>query len=84
MGANKHQGAEFTRTETFDVVGGVGPDGRAEALGFGLAPAVYDELELSYDTDGQLTEVIYKLNGATKATLTLSYSGGALSSVVRS
>ena len=48
-----------------------------------LIPVEYDELELAY-TVNDLTSVIYKLGGATVATLTLSYTTGKLTGVVKS
>jgi len=43
----------------------------------------YNELSLSY-TGSDLSGVIYKLNSVVVATLTLGYTGGLLTSVVRS
>lgn len=48
-----------------------------------LIPEQYDELELGYTGD-DITQVVYKDGGTTVATLTLGYSGGRLTSVVRS
>ena len=48
-----------------------------------LAPAAYDEVVLDYTGDDPTT-VTYKNDGATVATLTLSYSGGKLIRVVKS
>jgi hypothetical protein len=49
-----------------------------------FAPAAYDKIELGY-TGTDLTSVVYKLAGATVATLTLVYvaPGGNLTSVTR-
>lgn len=54
-----------------------------QLIGNGLVPEAYDELVLSY-TGADLTGVVYKLSGATIATLTLSYTSGNLTSVTRS
>lgn len=43
----------------------------------------YDELGLSY-TGSNLTGVVYKASGVTIATLTLGYTDGKLTSVVKS
>lgn len=48
-----------------------------------LIPNEYDTIQLSY-SGGNLTEVVYKLNGLTVATLDLTYSGSNLIEVVRS
>lgn len=54
-----------------------------QLMGNGLVPEAYDELVLSYSgTD--VTGVVYKLSGTTIATLTLGYTSGNLTSVVRS
>jgi hypothetical protein len=49
----------------------------------GLINQPYDEIQLGY-TGSNLTSVVYKLAGATVATLALSYTGSQLDSVVRS
>lgn len=49
----------------------------------GLVNQPYDTIEMSY-TDGNLTSAVYKLNSVTVATLTMTYSGTDLTSVVRS
>ena len=49
----------------------------------GLINFRYDQIELSY-TSGNLTGVVYKLNGDTIATLTLTYTGSQVIGVVRS
>lgn len=49
----------------------------------GLVNQPYDEIALSY-TGTDLTGVLYKLGGVTVATLTLGYTSGKLTSVVRS
>jgi hypothetical protein len=49
----------------------------------GLVNQPHDEIALTY-TGSDLTGVVYKLGGVTVATLTLGYTGGNLSSVVRS
>lgn len=49
----------------------------------GIANQPHDEIALSY-TGTNLTGVVYKLGGATVATLTLGYTGSQLTSVVRS
>ena len=54
-----------------------------QLMGNGLVPEAYDELALSY-SGSNLTTVVYKLAGATIATLTLSYSGSNLTGVTRS
>lgn len=48
-----------------------------------LVPESYNSILLSYTGD-DLTEVIYKENGFTVATLDLTYSSGKLIQVVRS
>jgi len=47
-----------------------------------LVPESYDEIDLSYTVD-DLTGVVYKLDGATVATLTLTYTLGKLTKVER-
>lgn len=49
----------------------------------GLVNQPYNEIALSY-TGTDLTGVVYKLSGVTVCTLTLGYTGGNLTSVVRS
>jgi hypothetical protein len=49
----------------------------------GLVNQPYDQITLSY-TGADLTGVIYRLSGVTVATLTLGYTSGNLTSVVRS
>ena len=49
----------------------------------GLVNQPYDQITLSY-TGTDLTGVVYKLSGVTVATLTLGYTSGNLTSVVRS
>jgi hypothetical protein len=49
----------------------------------GLVNQPYDEIALSY-TGTDLTGVVYRLGGVTVATLTLGYTSGNLTSVVRS
>lgn len=49
----------------------------------GIANQPHDEIVMSY-TGTDLTGVVYKLSGSTVATLTLGYTGGLLTSVVRS
>jgi len=62
-------------------------DDNNEALSFvnasSLVPEKYDEMDLTYVGD-DLTQVVYKLASSTVATLTLSYSGGKLSNVIKS
>ncbi len=48
--------------------------------GFGI-PA-YDSIELSY-TGSDLTGVVYKISGATVATLTLTYVAGILQTITK-
>lgn len=48
-----------------------------------LVPEVYNEILISY-TGEDVTGVIYKQNSITVATLTLTYSSGKLTGVVRS
>lgn len=49
----------------------------------GLVPLEYDEIDLSYNTDGTIATAIYKKTGSTVATLTLGYTSGSLTSAVR-
>lgn len=49
----------------------------------GLVNQPYNEIVLSY-TGTDLTGVVYKLSGVTVVTLTLGYTSGNLTSVVRS
>jgi hypothetical protein len=49
----------------------------------GLVNQPYNEIVLSY-TGTDVTGVVYKLSGVTVATLTLGYTSGNLTSVVRS
>jgi hypothetical protein len=49
----------------------------------GLVNQPYNEIVLSY-TGTDLTGVVYKLNSVTVVTLTLGYTSGNLTSVVRS
>jgi len=49
----------------------------------GIANQPHDQILLSY-TGTNLTGVVYKLAGATVATLTLAYTGSQLTSVTRS
>jgi hypothetical protein len=49
----------------------------------GLVNQPYNEIVLSY-TGTDITGVVYKLSGVTVATLTLGYTSGNLTSVVRS
>lgn len=49
----------------------------------GLVNQPYDEITLSY-TGTDLTGVVYRLAGVTVATLTLGYTSGNLTSVLRS
>jgi hypothetical protein len=49
----------------------------------GLQIPAHDEVELSYTGDN-LTGVVYKESSVTVATLTLSYSGSTLTSIVKS
>lgn len=62
-------------------------DDTEEALKFsnisGLVPESYDELTLSY-SGSDLIGVVYKKDTVTVATLTLAYTAGNLTSVVRS
>ena len=46
----------------------------------GSTPSIYDDIVLSY-TSGNLTGVVYKLDGVTLTTLTLSYTNGDLTRV---
>jgi hypothetical protein len=55
----------------------------AGMLNPGLSLPAYDEIELGY-TNGDLTGVVYKLNGSTVSTLTLSYTNGNLVGVIKS
>lgn len=48
-----------------------------------LIPCEFDEVDLSYTGD-DLTQVVYKKDSVTVATLTLSYSSGNLTNIVRS
>lgn len=50
----------------------------------GLVPVEYDEINMTYNLDGTLATVTYLKGGSPVAALTLSYSGGNLTSVVRS
>lgn len=47
-----------------------------------LIPEKYDEVDLAY-TGSDLTTVTYKLSSNTVATLTLSYTGGLLTNVIK-
>lgn len=51
-------------------------------IGFSI-PA-YDDIAISYDADDNITSVVYSYSGATVATLTLTYSGGNLTSISKS
>lgn len=53
------------------------------ASGGTLVPDQYDEVSLSYTGD-DLTSVVYSLDSSPVATLTLSYTSGKLTGVVRS
>lgn len=47
-------------------------------------PKTYDEVAMTYNGEGDIGTVIYKLASATIATLTLSYTNGNLTGVVKS
>lgn len=49
----------------------------------GLVPVEYDEIALTYNGDGTVATAIYKKATVTKATLTLGYTSGNLTSVTR-
>jgi hypothetical protein len=44
----------------------------------------WDDLDLSYDGNGNLTQVVYKLNGSAFQTLNFTYSGSDLIRVQKS
>jgi hypothetical protein len=50
----------------------------------GLVPVEFDEIDLTYNVDGSVATAIYKKASVTVATLTLGYTSGNLTSVVRS
>lgn len=56
---------------------------RVIGAGGSLVPETYDEIDLTYNGDATIATVTYKLGGAQIALLTLAYSGGNLTSVVR-
>jgi hypothetical protein len=63
---------------------GAGPVYRQRvSIGNALIPVSYDEIVLGY-TGSDLTGVTYKQDGVTVAVLTLGYTDGVLTSVVRS
>lgn len=56
---------------------------RVIGAGGSLVPETYDEIDLTYNGDATIATVIYKLASVQIALLTLTYSGGNLTSVVR-
>jgi hypothetical protein len=48
-----------------------------------LVPVEYDEIDLTYNGDGTVATAVYKSATVTVATLTLGYTSGNLTSVVR-
>lgn len=78
--------AENTATGKSDPVVDQGVRDRLDAgvvMFSALVPESYDEIAIAYTGDDPTT-VVYKDNGTTVATLTLAYTGGNLTSVVRS
>lgn len=76
LNTGDHIATEEKQDEIIDLLG----------LSAGLGVPEHDYRSLSYDGSGNLTSVVYKRGGsggATVATLTLSYSGGNLSSIAR-
>lgn len=65
-----------------DVVAVSSDDPMPVASGFDIG--AYDAITLGYDGDGNLTSVVYSLLGEPLATLTLSYTDGKLTGIVRS
>lgn len=64
-----------------DVTGTkIGDKYHLDFLAGGAIPGNYDDIVLSY-TGKNLTSVVYKLDGATIATLTLTYTGNQLDRV---
>ena len=48
------------------------------------ASPVWDDIDLSYDGNGNLTQAIFKLGGSVIQTTTLTYTGNNLTKVQRS
>lgn len=69
---------------TTDSTSAIGIEGNPLRVSVaGLVPEEHDEIVLGY-TGSNLTSVVYKLATVTLATLTLTYTGDRLDSVVRS
>lgn len=50
----------------------------------GLSIPKHDDIILDYDSNNNLTSVVYKSEGLTVATLTLTYTGTILNRIVKS
>lgn len=69
VGTHAGQNVMRQRTSTFEATG--------------LVPYEYDEIDLTYNTDGTIATAVYKKATTTVATLTLGYTSGSLTSAVR-
>ena len=65
----------------YDHVKVSAPDSEALVTSNILNIPVSDSMDLVYDVSGLLTNVTYKLGGATVGTMTLTYSGQLISNV---
>jgi hypothetical protein len=50
----------------------------------GLAIPEHDDIQITYDDDGNIATVVYFNDGATVATLTLTYTSGNLTRIIKS
>lgn len=78
--------ADFSKLDANQILKAMYDDDKGELKSVSsssLVPSDYDEVDLGY-TGSDLTTVTYKKSGSAVATLTLSYSGGNLTNVVKS
>ena len=67
---------------TFDHYKVTAPDNEALVTTSILNLPVADTMDMTYDISGNITQVVYKKDSATVGTMTMTYSGGLVSSVV--
>lgn len=71
-------GATRTREATVDASGNL----QVRSVN-AMVPQAYDEVDLTYNTDGTLNVATFKSAGTTVATLTCTYTSGNLTTVAR-
>lgn len=80
----KHLELDRTNTKVSVPVSMYDASGNRVSIPSGLVSSAFDSIALGYDNNSNITSVVYKLSGVIVTTLILTYTGGNLTSIIKS